>query len=242
MWYTLLERLNYIETQGYGKTEFAKNARMASGDPYYENAFHAGRDIVSDNRNARALTGGRIKRAGLSPDLGPAYGKTIEIDLPTGDTLYYAHLKHIASGIAPGVEVQPNDTLGVIGGTVYREGRGFFRKYDPHIHLAAKSNTSLTDPKNIITTYMETKTNDLATNADIDWSEAVFTGQDFVTRLYENVYFLMTRFPRKFIEEQYDPLGEEYNFRKFVEWWAAYKSFEEFKEAIQADFSSYRNS
>lgn len=70
-----------------------------------------------------------------------------------------------------------------------------------------------------------------------------FQGKDFETRICEN-YEILLAYPDLFLAHKYGYIDGNHdwngkNIRRFVKWWAQYRSKEQFKQAIEADFVTW---
>lgn len=70
-----------------------------------------------------------------------------------------------------------------------------------------------------------------------------FQNKDFETRICEN-YEILLAYPVLFLAHKYGYVDGNHdwngkNIRRFVKWWAQYRSKEQFKQAIEADFQSW---
>lgn len=70
-----------------------------------------------------------------------------------------------------------------------------------------------------------------------------FQGKDFETRICEN-YEILLVYPDLFLSHKYAYKDGEHhwngeNIRRFVKWWAQYRSKEQFKQAVEADYQTW---
>ncbi|MDP1884411.1 MAG: peptidoglycan DD-metalloendopeptidase family protein [Candidatus Moranbacteria bacterium] len=108
----------HIQTQGYGKTSFAKTSGM------YKNNFHNGLDFGISYKNVFAARGGKVVGSG---DNGKyAYGRWIAIDHGDGLVTLYGHLSK--KDVSRGEKVKEGQKIGVSGNTGNSTG--------PHIHFS----------------------------------------------------------------------------------------------------------
>lgn len=108
----------HIQTQGYGKTSFAKTSGM------YKNNFHNGLDFGISYKSVFAAKSGKIIASG---DNGKyAYGKWIAIDHGDGLTTLYGHLS--SKSVSKGDKVTEGQKIGVSGNTGNSTG--------PHLHFS----------------------------------------------------------------------------------------------------------
>jgi murein DD-endopeptidase MepM/ murein hydrolase activator NlpD len=72
-----------------------------------------------------------------------------------------------------------------------------------------------------------------------------FQGKEFQTRIFEN-YEILLAYPVLFIAHKYGYKDGEFawndkgGFRNFVRWWGQYRSKEQFKQAVEADFKTWK--
>lgn len=114
----------HIQTQGYGKTSFAKTSGM------YKNNFHNGLDFGISYKNVFAARGGKVVGSG---DNGKyAYGRWIAIDHGDGLVTLYGHLSK--KDVSRGEKVKEGQKIGVSGNTGNSTG--------PHIHFSVFASES----------------------------------------------------------------------------------------------------
>ena len=70
-----------------------------------------------------------------------------------------------------------------------------------------------------------------------------YQGKDFETRICEN-YEILLAYPDLFLAHKYGYVDGNHdwngkNIRRFVKWWAQYRSKEQFKQAIEADYQTW---
>lgn len=71
-----------------------------------------------------------------------------------------------------------------------------------------------------------------------------FQGKEFQTRIFEN-YEILLAYPVLFIAHKYGYKDGEFawndkgGFRNFIRWWAQYRSKEQFKQAVEADYQTW---
>jgi murein DD-endopeptidase MepM/ murein hydrolase activator NlpD len=73
-----------------------------------------------------------------------------------------------------------------------------------------------------------------------------FQGKEFQTRIMEN-YEILLAYPVLFIAHKYGYKDGEFawndkgGFRDFIRWWGQYRSKEQFKQAVEADFQTWQS-
>jgi murein DD-endopeptidase MepM/ murein hydrolase activator NlpD len=73
-----------------------------------------------------------------------------------------------------------------------------------------------------------------------------FQGKEFQTRIMEN-YEILLAYPVLFIAHKYGYKDGEFawndkgGFRDFIRWWGQYRSKEQFKQAVEADFKTWQS-
>lgn len=141
MYYELLTRFGYRETQKYGKTDFA----ISSG--IYPNQFHDGRDYAYTNikNNAcKVLLEGKITYVGFGGKYGRAYGNIVEMEIAPNTFLAYCHLDRFLPLAKVGDNRVVGDDIAIIGRSGTSASTGI------HVHLLARKNGKTIDPKELV--------------------------------------------------------------------------------------------
>lgn len=131
------------------KMPFKEGFRVASPfgrrtDPITGEAgvWHGGVDLVSDDRNVRAVAGGTVLRSRMAEDRGDGdrtweWGNYVSVAGDDGRVIYYCHLA--SRGVEAGQRVSPGQILGIEGTTGRSTGI--------HLHFEVRDyNAQQTDP------------------------------------------------------------------------------------------------
>lgn len=107
-----------------------------------EHSWHGGVDLVSEDRNVRAVIGGTVLRSRRAPDLGDGdrtweWGNYVSVAGDDGFVIYYCHLATRA--VEAGQRVSAGQVLGIEGTTGRSTGI--------HLHFELRDyNAQQTDP------------------------------------------------------------------------------------------------
>jgi murein DD-endopeptidase MepM/ murein hydrolase activator NlpD len=112
----------------------------------------------------------------------------------------------------------------------------------PHLHLDIFKGV----PTNInqFSNFIDPLSLNYAINMLEKPQEFNFQGKEFQTRIFEN-YEILLAYPVLFIAHKYGYKDGEFawndkgGFRNFIRWWGQYRSKEQFKQAVEADFQTW---
>jgi|GEM_PF-5261378 len=189
---------------------------------------HLGQDyLLPVGKPVYAIADGVTKSS-----IGRQSGNMVELTTNRGLRIRYMHLDKFVK------ESNGNVSRGQIIG--YTGNTGVSTA--PHLHLdIAPIGTSIyqfnkfIDPLtlNYSTTMLEPQKP----------QEFNFQGKDFETRICEN-YEILLAYPDLFLAHKYGYIDGNHdwngkNIRRFVKWWSQYRSKEQFKQAIEADYQTW---
>jgi murein DD-endopeptidase MepM/ murein hydrolase activator NlpD len=232
-YYELLKEFGYRETQGYGRTSFALSSNI------YPNKFHDGRDYAYTsikNNACKVMMEGKIIYVGFGGKYGRAYGNIVEIEVSPNTFMVYAHLDRFLPLAKIGDVRKVGDDIAIIGKSGTSESTGI------HCHLLVRQLGKSVDPKEYID-YKHNNTKPMPEPVKPE-QEYNFQGKDFQTRICEN-YEILLAYPDLFLAHKYKYVDGNFdwnnqNIRKnFVFWWAQYRSKEQFKQAVEADYQTW---
>jgi murein DD-endopeptidase MepM/ murein hydrolase activator NlpD len=190
---------------------------------------HLGQDyILPIGKPIYAIADGRTKSSN-----GRESGNMVVLTTNRGLSVRYMHLNNFVP--ASNAIVSKGQIIGYTGNTGTSTA--------PHLHLdISPIGTSIyqfnkfIDPLSLnYSTNMRDQTKPQEFN---------FQGKDFETRICEN-YEILLAYPTLFLAHKYGYKDGEHkwngeNIRRFVKWWAQYRSKEQFKQVIEADFQTWR--
>ena len=241
-YYELLKEFGYRETQGYGRTSFALSSNI------YPNKFHDGRDYTYTsikNNACKVMMEGKITYVGFGGKYGRAYGNIIEIEVSPNTFMVYAHLDRFLPLAKVGDVRKVGDDIAIIGKSGTSKSTGI------HCHLLVRQLGKSVDPKEYID-YKHNNTKPMPEpekpqpqnpeDAELA-KEFNYQGKDFETRICEN-YEILQAYPVLFLAHKYGYVDGNHdwngkNIRRFVKWWAQYRSVQAFKIAVERDYQGW---
>ena len=113
----------------------------------------------------------------------------------------------------------------------------------PHLHMdIAPNGTPITN----FSAFIDPLTLSYATNMPNEKPPKVqFTGDQYITRICEN-YEILQRYPNIFLSHKYKFVegaftwNADEGYRDFVKWWAEHRTKEQFMQAIEADYQTWK--
>jgi murein DD-endopeptidase MepM/ murein hydrolase activator NlpD len=196
---------------------------------------HLGQDyIIPINKPIYAIADGITKSS-----RGIQAGNMVTLRTNRGLSVRYMHLNTFTS-LSNG-RVSRGDIIGFTGNTG--------KSTAPHLHMdifrGAVTNINqfynFVDP---LTLTYSTNMEQNQTPEEIELAkEFNYQGKDFETRICEN-YEILQAYPVLFLAHKYGYVDGNHdwngkNIRRFVKWWAQYKSKEAFKIAIERDYQGW---
>lgn len=165
---------------------------------------------------------------------GSQSGNTVTLVTNRGLSVRYMHLSRFVA--LSNAKVFRGDVIGYTGNTGVST--------TPHLHLDVFKGvpTNINQFNNFI--------DPLSLNYSTTMPEPVkpqefnFQGKEFQTRICEN-YEILLAYPDLFLAHKYGYKDGEFawndkgGFRNFVRWWAQYRSKEQFKQAVEADYREW---
>lgn len=165
---------------------------------------------------------------------GSQSGNTVILVTNRGLSVRYMHLDRFVA--LSNAKVFRGDVIGYTGNTGVSTA--------PHLHLDVFK--GLVTNINQFNNFIDPLSLNYSTNMPEPEKpqEYNFQGKDFQTRICEN-YEILLAYPDLFLAHQYKYVDGNFdwnnqNIRKnFVFWWAQYRSKEQFKQAVEADYQSW---
>jgi len=160
-------------------------------------------------------------------------GNMVTLTTNRGLSVRYMHLDKFVQ--ASNGRVSRGQIIGYTGNTG--------KSTAPHLHLDIFKGV----PTNInqFSNFIDPLTLNYAINMPEKPQEFNFQGKEFQTRIFEN-YEILLAYPVLFLAHKYGYKDGEFawndkgGFRNFVRWWGQYRSKEQFKQAVEADYQTWK--
>jgi murein DD-endopeptidase MepM/ murein hydrolase activator NlpD len=206
---------------------FKHNQRYPRGFGSLTGQPHLGQDyIIQIGKPIYAIADGRTKSS-----KGIQSGNMVTLTTNRGLSVRYMHLNNFVP--ASNAIVSKGQIIGYTGNTG--------KSTAPHLHMdISPVGTSIFQSSKFIDPLSLT----YSTNMSNQPQEFNFQGKEFQTRIMEN-YEILLAYPVLFIANKYGYKDGEFawndkgGFRDFIRWWGQYRSKEQFKQAVEADYQTW---